>query len=324
MNSSTLNVMICNDFFALKRDQLDKLRHVVSYAPGLQIHEITQEDLNSGAVFEADIIFGQPRIELLKDALRLKWLHLPSAGADRYNNKSIYAREVVLTTSSGVFGKPIAEHVIGLILAFNHNIHYYIRQQQQKGWERLSSSRDFFGSTICVIGMGDIGTEIAKRARALGAKVLGVKRNPGNLPEYLDGIYTPADMHTALQQADYVAIALPDTPKTRGIISAKTIRAMKPGVFIVNVGRGTAIDTDALTDALRSGHVAGAGLDVTDPEPLPKESPLWDMPNVIITPHISGFSPSNGERSMEIFIENLNRFLKNEPLINIVDFELGY
>jgi len=323
-DSRIVVVMIYGDAFGFSRDQLDRIHQIVSGTPHIRVQEIRQEEMESEDVLKAEVIFGHPRVEMLKDALNLKWLHLPSAGANRYADKNLYAGEVILTNSSGTYGKPIAEHIIGMILAFNHNLHIYARKQPEKSWEKLRQVRDFFDSTICIIGMGDIGTEIAKKARALGAKVLGVKRTPGKKPEYLDGLYSPDDMDIALQQADYVTLALPDTPQTRGIISARRIEMMKPGVFIVNVGRGSAIDTDALIDALRSGHVAGAGLDVTDPEPLPKESPLWDMHNVIITPHVSGFSPTNPERIFNIFAENLKRYLRNEPLVNTVDFERGY
>jgi phosphoglycerate dehydrogenase-like enzyme len=259
-------------------------------------------------------------------AKKLKWLHLPSAGADGYTTYELYCNkeEIRITNSSGVFGLPIAEHIFAMILSHNHNLQDYAYHKAEKKWRRIHSAKDFYASTIGIIGLGDIGTEVAKRAKAWGARVLVVKRTLTETPEYIDQLYRLEEIDEVLKQSDYIILALPNTAKTVGLISEQKLRMMKPGAFLVNIGRGVLIDQEALIKALREGWIGGAGLDVTEPEPLPADSPLWELPNVIITPHASGGSPTNDQRRFQIFYQNLLRYRDKLPLENMVDFIEGY
>lgn len=293
--------------------------------PKVSLQIVDEHEVTLSMIQKAEIIFGWPSAEHLQKAECLKWLHLPSAGVDGYAHRELYAhKDICLTNSSGVFGMPIAEHVFSMILAYNRNLQAYTKNKTAKKWNRIEETRDFFGSTIGIIGLGDIGTEVAKRAKAWGAKVLAVKRSISYKPEYVDQMYGLEEIDRVLEQSDYVVLALPHTPKTEGIITGARLRIMKSTAFLVNIGRGALIDQDALVQALRENWIGGAGLDVTTPEPLPEESPLWELPNVILTLHTSGNSPSNFERKFEIFINNLKAYCENQSLENVVNFEEGY
>ncbi|MFP4199527.1 MAG: D-2-hydroxyacid dehydrogenase [Halanaerobium sp.] len=274
---------------------------------------------------EAEIVFGWPKTDLVKKAKNLKWLHLPSAGVDRYANQEIYQNQsILLTNSSGVYGKPIAEHVFSMIMAHNRNLIDYAYDKKEKKWQRKNEIKDFFNSTVGILGLGDIGSTIAKRAKAWGAKVLALKRTMIEPPEYVDQIYLNQDLDQLLKKSDYVILTLPGTPETEGIIGKEELQLMKETAFIVNIGRGSLIDQQQLIEALKNNWIGGAGLDVTEPEPLPKDSELWQLDNLILTPHTSGFSPTNDQRRFEIFKDNLLRYLKDKELKNLVDFELKY
>lgn len=282
--------------------------------------DATQEDY-----LDAEVIIGQPNPKYLKKAQKLEWVQLTSAGADHIADVNLFASDkVMLTNASGVYGKPIAEHVFAMILSFNRNLMQYERNRQESRWAPVLPMRDFYGSTLCIIGLGDIGKEVAIRGKALGARILAVKRNAGECPPYVDELYGTDEMDMVLPQADYLVLALPNTPETKGILSAEKIEKVKPGAFIVNVGRGGAICQEALIRALQEGRLAGAGLDVTDPEPLPASSPLWNMPNVIITSHTSGFSAGNWSRHAQLIQENLARYVEGKGLLNLVDFNKKY
>jgi len=270
-------------------------------------------------------VFGWPKTELIKKAENLKWLHLPSAGVDRYANKEIYQnQDIILTNSSGVYGKPIAEHVFAMIMAHNRNLIDYAYDKKEKKWQRQNKIKDFFNSTVGILGLGDIGSTIAKRAKGWSAEVLALKRTMTELPDYVDQIYLNQDLDKLLKRSDYVILTLPGTPATEEIIGRKELKMMKKTAFIVNIGRGSLINQEALIEALKKEWIAGAGLDVTEPEPLTENSELWEMENVILTPHTSGFSPTNDQRRFEIFKDNLKHYLNNESLVNRVNFKLKY
>ena len=281
--------------------------------------------LTDEMIDKAEIVFGWLSEKQLEKAVSLKWLQLPSAGADGFTNReSFHNSDIRVTNASGVYGLPIAEHVFGMILSHNRNLQDFAYHKSEKKWHRNWETKDFYGSTIGILGLGDIGNEIAKRAKAWGARVLAVKRTLTQVPEYVDRLYPMEEMDEVLKQSDYVVLALPNTPKTNGLITEEKLRLMKPAAFLVNIGRGVLIDQEALIKALSEGWIAGAGLDVTEPEPLPEDSPLWELPNVILTPHTSGSSPSNDERRFQIFYHNLAAYLGEQPLNNLVDFKEGY
>lgn len=318
-----LNILVMtNHILNLSENTVAEVRRT---APRAEVAVTDASEVTMAQIRQADVIFGWPTREQLSQAENLKWLHLGSAGAEGYTDRKLYCREdAVLTNSSGVFGLPIAEHVFGMILNFNRSLDAYTRNKDLKRWERGSVRGDIYGSTVGILGFGDIGNEIAKRARAFGARVVAMKRTPGEKPEYVDALYGEEGVDAVLEQSDYVVLALPATAKTAGLVSEAKFRKMKRNALFVNIGRGALVDQEALVKALNEGWIAGAALDVTAPEPLPRNSPLWSMSNVIITPHVSGDSPSNELRRKQIFLSNLELFIQGKALKNRVNFEQGY
>ncbi len=315
-------LIITASIFPMNEEQKKEINNT---APGISITIADAKEVTQEMIQNAEIIFGWLTKEQRSWAKKLRWLHLPSAGADGYTQPEDYCnKDIRVSTSSGVFGQPIAEHVFAMILAHNRNLQEYSYRKLEKSWFRSWEVKDFYGSTIGILGLGDIGTQIAKRAKAWGARVLAVKRSRTAAPEYVDSLYTMDELDEVLGQSDYVVLALPSTHRTRGLITEHRLRQMKPGAFLVNIGRGALIDQEALVKALTEGWIGGAGLDVTEPEPLPENSPLWELPNVILTPHTSGGSPTNDKRRTSIFCRNLECYLEGRPLQNQVDFNEEY
>ena len=315
-------LVLKNDIFDLPQAAEAEIREI---APELDLEVLDSNTDYSQALKNSEIVFGWPKTELIKKAENLKWLHLPSAGVDRYANKEIYQnKDIILTNSSGVYGKPIAEHVFAMIMAHNRNLIDYAYNKKEKKWQRENKIKDFFDSTVGILGFGDIGSTIARRAKAWGATVLALKRTMTESPDYVDHIYLNKDLDKLLKRSDYLILTLPGTPETENMITVRELKIMKDSAFIVNIGRGSLIKQADLIKALTENWIAGAGLDVTDPEPLPEESKLWELENVILTPHTAGFSPTNDQRRFEIFRDNLKNYLNNEALLNQVDFKLKY
>lgn len=270
----------------------------------------------------AEILLGWPPEEGASQISNLRWIQLPSAGANRYVGR--IPKTILLTTASGVYGVPVSEHVFALMLGVARTVPKYVRDQTERRWEPSPTSLELFGSTCGVLGLGDIGLAVAARAKVFGMRVLAARRTPEGLPQGVDQIFGPDELEGLLFQCDFVVNTLPETSSTRALLDRKMLRAIKRGGVLVNVGRGSTIEEPALVEALRDGHLAGAGLDVFEEEPLPKDSPLWAMPNVIITPHVGGTSPRGDERVAELFLDNLRRFVEGTTLQNLVDHELGY
>ena len=285
------------------------------------VHDITEED-----VAEASIILGHVPAEMLPFAKKLEWLQLSSAGADRYFNADTLPENVILTNAVGAYGLAVSEHMTAFTLSLMRRFPQYSRNQFNHEWKIMGDVKSVQGSIVLVIGMGDIGTAFAKQMRALGAYVIGVRRSRKPMPAVFSEQFTIDQLDEVLPRADVVAMVIPGSDATRKIMNTERFALMKDGSYLINVGRGISVDTDALIDALRSGKLAGAALDVTDPEPLPKDNALWDMDNVIITPHAAGNYLLEGtlERVVEILTENLGNYLNGRPLRNIVDRELGY
>lgn len=300
-------------------------REASAISPDLQV--VPYEDAADPRLVWADAVIGGLQPEEVKRCAGLRWLQLDSAGADGFMDRSVYAREdAVLTNASGTFGAPIAEHVLAMMLLMLRGIHLYRDQQKRAVWERYPERpRDFMGSAVTILGFGNLGSELAKRCHALGAKVTAVRtRTPSEIPDYVERVVGQEELDSAIAGCDLLVLTLPHTEKTHHILDARRLNLMKPGAYVFNAGRGGLIDQDALVAALQNGRIAGAGLDVMTPEPLPADSPLWHMENVLITPHVSGFSPSNRARRSEIFLENIRRFAEGKPLRNRVDFERQY
>lgn len=274
----------------------------------------------------AEIILGNLSPTLLHGSDHLLWLQTNSAGVEGYIRPGVLGEHTLLTNATGAYGLAISEHMLGMLLEIIKKLELYRDAQRRESWESLGAVTSIYGSTVLVLGMGDIGGEFGKRCKALGAKVIGVRRKNGEKPAYADELHLIEDLDGLLPRADVVAVTLPGTEATRGMISRERIGRMKDGAVLLNVGRGGIVDTEALCDALESGKLSGAGLDVTDPEPLPKGHRLWGIPTAVITPHISGYYhlKETHERIVGIFEENLKRFLSSGPLRNQVDFQTGY
>jgi phosphoglycerate dehydrogenase-like enzyme len=260
-------------------------------------------------------------------APKLRWLQTVGAGVEDVIVPELAERGIILTNNSGVHAPNIAEHLLAMMLAFARRLPFQIRGQIAHEWRDEIGRQGVFElteQTLLVVGLGDIGQALARRARALGMTVIGVRRRGGDPPDGVDKIVGLPDLGDALPHAHHVAVCLPLTAHTRGLFVQDLFARMRPGAFIYNIGRGPIIDTDALVEALSSGHLGGAGLDVTDPEPLPSDSPLWDMESVIITSHTSGATPRYWDRAIAILESNVERFRAGSDLLNVVDLEMGY
>ena len=282
---------------------------------------VTQEDVDW-----AQVILGNVPATMLHGSPALEWLQTNSAGVEAYIQPGVLAGDTLLTNATGAYGLAIAEHMLGMLLELFKKLELYRDAQKSGAWQSQGAVKAVYGSTVLVLGMGDIGGEFAARCKALGAKVIGVRRSPRPCPEYADEVHLLEDLDSLLPQADVVAVTLPGTDATRGLMSRERLAKMKEGAVLLNVGRGFIVDTEALCDALERGHLSGAGVDVTDPEPLPPTHRLWNIPTAVVTPHISGFYHlrETHERIVGLFLENLRHFQAGEPLRNLVDFATGY
>lgn len=295
-------------------------------APDFSFHYSSPEAVTQEELDHTDILIGNPPQGMLHGSPRLQWLQCNSAGVEPFLQPGVLHSKTLLTNATGAYGLAISEHMLGMLLEIFKKLHLYRDAQHQHQWQSLGQVRSIEGSTVLVLGMGDIGGEFARRVKALGAHVIGVRRTDTRCPDYADEVHLTADLDQLLPLADVVAVSLPGTRETAGLLDRRRIALMKEGAVVLNVGRGSIIDTEALCDALESGHLGGAGLDVTDPEPLPVGHRLWDIPNAVITPHISGFYhlPETLERIVRISAANLKAYTEGLPLKNLVDFSTGY
>jgi phosphoglycerate dehydrogenase-like enzyme len=257
-------------------------------------------------------------------AARLRWIQSLSAGIERADPE-LY-RGVVVTNASGVAAPAMAEYVIAVMLMFAKAFPRMLRNQLAHRWDRRLEAFELSGKTCGIVGMGAIGGEVARRAKALEMRVLGLRRStvPRPTDRYADALLTSAELPRLLAESDYVVLAAPLTPETRHLIGSAELRQMKRTAVLINVGRGALVDEGALVTALREGTIRGAGLDVFETEPLPPESPLWEMENVVVTPHFSAGGDRYAERAADLVCDNLRRYLAGEPLRNVVDLERGY
>jgi phosphoglycerate dehydrogenase-like enzyme len=279
------------------------------------------------AAADAEVAFSgnnPRRVRQLLDATpKLRWYHTVSAGVENMPLPELAQRGIVLTNNSGSYDIQIAEHLMAFVFAASRQLHRYRDQQRAALWKE-QEHRELRAATIVVYGMGSIGGEIARLASAIGMRVIGVRRTAGPSEPGVERVVAADRLAEVVGEADYLAIAAPLTPATRGAISGNVISRMKPTAWIMNIARGAIVDEPAMIEALQAKRIGGAALDVFTTEPLPPESPLWKLENVIVTPHHSGSSPRVAERSLALFAENLRRYKAGEQLINRVDFEIGY
>ncbi|ADL69631.1 D-isomer specific 2-hydroxyacid dehydrogenase NAD-binding [Thermoanaerobacterium thermosaccharolyticum DSM 571] len=266
---------------------------------------------------------GDADAEFIHNAENLKWIHLLSAGADAMPFDVLKERKIILTNSKGVHKYQISEQVLGYMLLFERALNYFIRKQMNREWDKSVRVSELYGKSVCILGVGSIGEEIARIAREFGMKTIGVRKS-GNISQFIDEMYTNDNMIYAVSKADYVICALPLTDETYHLLGKDFFKNMKNDAVFINIGRGKVVDESSLIDALKNKTIRGAALDVFEEEPLSKESPLWDMENVIITPHTAGISPHYMERGIEIIKHNIKAYLGDGDFINRVDLEKQY
>ncbi len=308
-------------------EDLDELRRT---APNLRLIAGVSREEALRLAPQVDGVEGRYcTAEFLRAAAKLRWVQATSAGVERLlalpelrdNDR------IVLTNMKAVHGPTIADHAFAMLLVLTRRLDVYLDPARHGQWNRDVPGAEpiaLEGRTLLVVGLGGIGTEVARRGKGFGMRVLAIRRSDTPPPAFVDRQAGPAALSELLPEADVVVVCVPLTAETRGLIGEREFSLFKPGSFLVNVARGEIVDTEALANALSAGRLAGACLDVTDPEPLPPEHRLWDMPNVLITPHVSGRSALSDERRRTLALANLRRFASGEPLLNVVDKDAGY
>ena len=327
----------------VRAQDLDQIRRA---APGARVVNLSVEGLADGPVEDVEVLLrgwlsSEAFDRLLARATRLRWVHSATSGVERALTPAARERGIVVTNARGVFTRPIAEHVLMLILAISRRLPQLLELQHERTWQPLEGL-ELRELTIGVIGYGSIGRAVASLAGAFGARVIAQRRHPGldeaiavqgenDDPEEAfpfrtapDRIVGPEGLHDLLGASDIVVLAAPLTPETEGMIDGAALAAMRPDAWIINVARGRLIDDRALVDALTDHRIGGAALDTFREEPLPTTSPLWDLSNVIVTPHTAWSSARVLDRSIDLFCDNLRRFALGEPLRNTVDPGAGY
>jgi phosphoglycerate dehydrogenase-like enzyme len=305
----------------------DQLTELQAAAPEAELVQCQNEDEVLERVIDADATYGFITPRVIRAGKSLRWVQQPSAGVEHLMKiPDLVQRHIILTNMQRAYAPEIADQAIGYLLVFTRSLAHFVRTQPSQEWRSTGPGvvlDELMGKTLLVVGLGGIGSEIARRAAAFGMRVVATDPKVLERPLYVEELHKPAAFHSLLPRADVVASAVPLTNVSRKMIGAKEFGMMKPGVILINVSRGGVVDTQALVDALDRKQVAAAGLDVTDPEPLPKGHALWSR-NVIITPHSAGQSPGGDRRRHEVLCENLRRFASGEMLLNIVDKTVGY
>jgi phosphoglycerate dehydrogenase-like enzyme len=296
--------------------------------PGVEFVPARTLEEQRAAVRDADAYLGRiPREAFLAAGPNLRWVHSSGAGIETLTYPELVESDVVLTNTRGGHAPCIADHAFALLLALTRRLPDLLADQRAHVWKRpggTAGMRALPGATMVIVGMGNIGRQVAQRAVAFDMRVLGVDVRPGEAPAGVEAILPLERLDEALRQADVAVIAVPLTPQTRGMLDARRIGLLKPGGYLIVLSRGGIVDEPALIAALQEGRLAGAGLDVQAREPTPPDDPLWDAPNLILTPHCSPTSDLTRERVWAITEENVGRFVRGEPLINVCDKRAGF
>jgi phosphoglycerate dehydrogenase-like enzyme len=310
----------------INKEMLDLRPALQQAAPKVKLVDVSTATPKEIAA--ADAAIGVCSAEVLAQARQLQWIQWPAAGVDRcVQQPAIHERHLLLTNLQRTMGPSMAEHVLGMMLALSRHFDYFMRQQQQAQWASESTAPqlvDLEGKTVLVVGLGGIGTEVARRAHALGMRVTATRATGRSGPDFVSYVGLPEELPKLAREADFIVNCAPLTAQTTGIFNREFFETLKPGTYFISVGRGKSTVTADLIAALSSGRLAGAGLDVVDPEPLPANSPLWHLPNVIITPHVSADTQVSAEQRNLVLVENLRRYNAGEPMISVVDIERGY
>lgn len=300
--------------------------------PGVEVVHLTRYEGMESDLREAEVaITWSLRPEQFAQAKKLRWIHSPAAAVHQLMFPELINSDVILTNAREVHGPVVAEHVLALVLALAKQIPQAVRFQQRHEWGQEAlwnmrpRTREIAGATLGLIGVGSIGREVARKASALGMRVVATREHPEkDRPEYVNEVLPNSRMDALLEQSDYVVLAAPLTPETRGLMNSARLAKMKRDACLINVGRGPLIDHEALAEALRTRRIGGAALDVFDKEPLSPDSPLWDLETLLITPHSAGLTEKLWERHYVLISENLRHYLEHRPLLAVVDKTRGY
>jgi phosphoglycerate dehydrogenase-like enzyme len=299
--------------------------------PEMRVMHLPDYDRLPAELPDTDIFVGfSLRAPQLQDAKKLKWIHSTAAGVAQLMYPELRDSGIIVTNPSGIFSVPMAEHTMGLLVALARNFPDTVRQQdlkkwgQQDLWDKPQHLTELNGRLLLIVGYGSIGQELARRARAFDLRVWGVTRSGNGPLQHAEKILAVAQLDEALPEADYVVIAAPETPETHHLMGAAQIDRMKRGARLINIGRGSLLDEAAMLQALEDGKLGGGALDVTSTEPLPADSPLWNAPNLFITPHTSALSERLWHRQTAILMQLLEKWFTGEQLFNRVDFSRGY
>ncbi len=312
----------------VRRFRSDTAAWLQAVAPGVRFDVVDSEAQAIAAVPTADALIGFCEAPIVEAGKRLVWIQALNAGVDRCASTAIAKRDILFTNMQRVAGPPMAEHVIALLFALARQLPALLAAQREGRWGASGlepgSFRVLEGKTLLVYGLGGIGTEVAKRAHALGMNVTAIRASGRTGPDYVSYVGLPDELPKLASEADAIVNAAPLTAATQGVFDAKIFAAMKPSAWFINVGRGASVVTADLVAALNTGRIAGAGLDVTDPEPLPPGNPLWSARNVIITPHVSSFTDEDAGARAVVARENLRRYQAGEKMLSVVDPGRGY
>jgi phosphoglycerate dehydrogenase-like enzyme len=299
--------------------------------PDLQVVQLSTYENLEHEIADADIaLCRELKPKQIRAAKKLKWIYSAAAAIHALMIPEIINSDIIVTNASAVHGPVVAEHAFAMILAIGRRIDLAVKAQvrhqwtQEEIWVSKPGPRDIAGSTVVLVGLGQIGTPLVRHAKALGMHVIAIREHPERGAEGADAVHATRDLLQVLPQADFVVLCAPVTPETQRAFGRAQFAAMKPDAYILNVGRGALIDEPALIEALREHRIGGAALDVTTEEPLPADSPLWDLDNCMITPHTAGISPKLWERQYAYFTKNLRRFLAGQPLLGLIDKTKGY
>ena len=296
--------------------------------PDADIQPAASQEEQMDLIRDADAFYGRPSREVFMAANKLRWIHNPGTGIDQLTAISeIVESDVVITNARGPHAPPMADHVMGMILTLAHQLNEMWDDQTARRWDPHKYNHrqmELAGTTMGILAIGDIGTQVAVRAHGFGINVYAVDINPRSAPAYVKEIWGLDRLDELLSISDWFVVTAPQTDETKGLIDGRRIGLLKDGAFVIVISRGEIVDELALNDAVRSGRLGGAGIDAFAEEPLPQDSPLWDAPNVLITPHASALTPEMTEARQRIFKENLSRFLDNKPFLYVCDKRAGF
>jgi len=315
------------DRIVVSRATPEVLRQLQAAAPGVEVLAAAEGEALAAQLAGAQAVIGLCNAQVLADAPSLRWIQTWNVGVEScVGVPGLAERDIVLTNMQRTSAIPIAEHTVAMMMALARGLPTYARLQQSATWQRDDGPavRELTSATVLVVGLGGIGTEVARRAHGLGMRVIATRNSSREGPEFVAHVGLSDELNTLAAQADFIVNTVPLTPQTTAIFDRAFFAAARPGAYFINIARGQSVVTADLIAALRSGQLAGAGLDVTDPEPLPSSSELWTMQNVIITPHVAASSDDQRQRYLLLASENLRRYVLGEPLLNVVDIERGY